>query len=76
MDFKMFVYEDNKQVKKEFKKMAIDCNMTMTDVASKCNMIPQQLNNRFNNSRLALSDLKTWCDVMDCDLVIDFKKRD
>lgn len=40
MDFKMFVYEDNKQVKKEFKKMAIDCNMTMTDVASKCNMIP------------------------------------
>lgn len=29
----MFKYENNKQVKNEFKKMAIDCNMTMTEVA-------------------------------------------
>lgn len=71
----MFKYENNKQVKNEFKKMTIDCNITMTDIAKKCDMIPQQLNNRFNNSRLALSDLKQWCDAMDCDLVIDFVKR-
>ena len=72
----MFKYENNKQVKNEFKKMTIDCNITMTDIAKKCDMIPQQLNNRFNNSRLALSDLKQWCDAMDCDLVVDFVKRD
>lgn len=72
----MFKYENNKQVKNEFKKMTIDCNITMTDIAKKCDMIPQQLNNRFNNSRLALSDLKQWCDAMDCDLVIDFARRD
>ena len=71
----MFIYNDNKQVKSEFKKMAIDCNMTMTDIARECNLIPQQLNNRFNNSRLALSDLKEWCNAMGCDLVIDIVKR-
>lgn len=71
----MFVYKDNKQVKNEFKKVAIDYNMTMSDIAKKCNLIPQQLNNRFNNSRLALSDLKMWCNAMDCDLIIDIKKR-
>lgn len=71
-----FLYTDNKQVKNEFKKMAIDCNMSMTDIASKCDMIPQQLNNRFNNARLALSDLKQWCNAMDCDLVIDIVKRE
>lgn len=72
----MFKYENNKQVKNEFKKMAIDCNMTMAEVAKKCDIIPQQLNNRFNNSRLALSDLAVWCDALGCDLIIDFVKRD
>lgn len=71
----MFKYENNKQVKNEFKKIAIDQNMSMTDISKKCNLIPQQLNNRFNNNRLALSDLAIWCDAMDCDLMIDFKKR-
>ena len=72
----MFKYEDNKQVKNEFKKVAIDCGMSMTDIAKKCDMIPQQLNNKFNNNRLALSDIKEWCNAMNCDLVIDIVKRD
>ena len=71
----MFIYEDNTQVKKEFKKKVIDENLTMTEIARRCDMIPQELNNRFGNSRLALSDLKKWCDAMECDLVIDFRKR-
>lgn len=72
----MFTYQNNKQVKNEFKKVAIDHNITMTEIASRCDMIPQQLNNKFNNSRLALSDLKMWCDAIDCDLVIDFVKKE
>ena len=68
----MFVYENNKQVKSEFKKVVIDQNTTMTAIAEKCGMIPQQLNNRFRNDRLALSDLKIWSNAMGCDLVIDF----
>ncbi len=70
-----FIYTDNKQVKNEFKKKAIDQNITMTEIARKCGLIPQQLNNRFGNARLALSDLKEWCDAMGCDLVIDFVPR-
>ena len=50
----MFVYENNKQVKAEFKKVVIDQNTTMTAIAEKCGMIPQQLNNRFRNDRLYL----------------------
>lgn len=71
----MFVYENNKQVKNEFKKVAIDKNISMAEIARKCDMIPQQLNNRFNNTRLALSDLNEWCNAMGCDLVIEFRKR-
>ena len=72
----MFTYQNNKQVKNEFKKVAIDCNITMTEIANRCDMIPQQLNNKFNNSRLALSDLQMWCNAMGCDLVIDFVKKE
>ena len=67
-----FIYTDNKQVKNEFKKKVIDQNMTMSAIAKNCDITPQILNNRFNNSRLALSDLKEWCNAMGCDLVIDF----
>lgn len=70
-----FIYQDNKQVKKEFKKKVIDNNLTMTEVAKRCDMIPQELNNKFANSRLALSDLKEWCNAMECDLVINFAPR-
>ena len=59
----MFIYKDNKQVKNEFKKIVIDENITMSIVADKLGIVPQQLNNKFNNSRLALSDLKEWLNL-------------
>ena len=68
----MFVYENNKQVKSEFKKVVIDQNITMTAIAKKCGMIPQQLNNRFRNDRLALSDLNEWLHCIGYELHIDF----
>lgn len=71
----MFIYEDNSQVKKEFKKTAIDQDITLVSIAEKCGINRQQLNNKFNNTRLALSDLSEWCDAMNCDLVIGFEPR-
>jgi len=71
----MFTYENNKQVKNEFKKILIDEDITMASVASKLNIVPQQLNNKFNNSRLALSDLKEWLDCVGYELEINFKKK-
>ena len=50
--------------------------MTMTSVANKCGMIPQQLNNRFNNERIGLNDLSDWLNAIGYDLYIDFRKRD
>ena len=68
----MFKYEDNKQVKNEFKKIVIDENITMSIVADKLGIVPQQLNNKFNNNRLALSDLKEWLNCIGYELHIDF----
>lgn len=70
-----FVYEDNKQVKKAFKKLVIDEDATMSMVAEKLGIVPQQLNNKFNNSRLALSDLKEWLDVIGYEMELNFKKK-
>lgn len=67
-----FIYQNNKQIKDEFKKMLIDKNVTMTQVAERLDILPQQLNNRFNNKRIALADLQSWLDVIDCDLKISF----
>ncbi len=70
----MFTYENNKQVKNEFKKIIIDENITMKEIADRLEILPQQLNNRFNNSRLALSDLKEWLEVVGYELEINFRK--
>lgn len=70
-----FNYQNNKQVKDEFKKMLIDKDITMSQVAEKLDIVPQQLNNRFNNKRIALADLQTWLDVVNCDLKISFVDR-
>ena len=72
----MFIYEDNKQGKNEFKKIVIDENITMSEVAAKLDIVPQQLNNKFNNSRLALSDLKQWLAIIGYELELNFKKKE
>lgn len=71
-----FIYTDNKQLKNEFKKLTIDNNITMSEVASRCNLIPQQLNNRFNNSRIAFSDLKQYLNSIGYNLEINFTKEE
>ena len=68
----MFVYENNKQVKSEFRKLTIDNDITMSMVADRLGIVPQQLNNKFNNSRLALSDLNEWLHCIGYALQIDF----
>lgn len=67
-----FIFKDNKQLKNEFKKLAIDNNITMTEIANRCDLIPQQLNNRFNNSRISFTDIQQYCNAIGYDLVIDF----
>ena len=70
-----FTYQNNKQIKDEFRKMLIDKDITMAQVAERLEIVPQQLNNRFNNKRIALADLQAWLDVVGCDLKISFVDR-
>lgn len=72
----MFKYDNNEQVKIEFKKTVVSEKKTMTSVVNKCGMIPQQLNNKFNNERIGLNDLSNWLDAIGYDLYLDFRKRD
>ena len=72
----MFKYDNNEQVKIEFKKTVVSEKRTMTSVANNCGMIPQQLNNKFNNELLGLNELSSWLDALGYDLYIDFVKRD
>lgn len=71
-----FIYTNNKELKKEFKKLVIDNNITMSEVAKRCDMIPQQLNNRFGNNRLAFTDIKQYLDSIGYNLVIDFVPKE
>lgn len=67
-----FIYKDNKQVKEIFKQQAKEKNYTMKEIAEKLNMAPQQLNNKFNNKRLSLTELKKLCNLIDKDIQIEF----
>ena len=58
-------YNNNKQVKELFRQQA-----------KKKNMLPQQLNNKFNNKRLSFSDLKELCDIIDTDIFIELKDKE
>lgn len=70
-----FIYKSNKQIKDEYKKILIDTGMSMTFVADKLDIVPQQLQNKFANKRLAFSDLQEWLDLIGYELVIDFKLK-
>lgn len=70
-----FIYSTNKQLKDEYRKLLIDKGLTMTDIATKLDMVPQQLQNKFNNKRIAFSDLAKWLDQVGYELVIDFKPK-
>ena len=69
-------YNNNKQVKELFRQQAKKKNLTMKEIAEKKNMLPQQLNNKFNNKRLSFSDLKELCDLIDTDIFIELKDKE
>ena len=73
--FTVFIYHNNKQIKDEYKKLLIDKGVTLSDIAAKLDIVPQQLQNKFYNKRIAFSDLAEWLDLIGYDLVIDFKLR-
>lgn len=71
-----FTYEDNKQLKEIYKELLKRNGMTMTEASQLLGLsTPQQLNNKFNNKKVSLSDLKDFLSIMGYDYEIVIKKR-
>lgn len=71
-----FTYKDNKQLKEIYKELLKRNGMTMTEASQLLGLsTPQQLNNKFNNKKVSLSDLKDFLSIMGYDYEIIIKKR-
>lgn len=62
MDYSInFSYEDNKQLKEIYKELLKKNGLTMLEASKLLGLsTPQQLNNKFNNKKISLSDLKNF----------------
>ena len=71
-----FTYKDNKQLKEIYKELLKRNGMTMTEASQLLGLsTSQQLNNKFNNKKVSLSDLKDFLGIMGYDYEIIIKKR-
>lgn len=71
-----FSYEDNKQLKEIYKELLKKNGLTMLEASKLLGLsTPQQLNNKFNNKKISLSDLKKILSIMGYDYEITIKKR-
>lgn len=71
-----FSYEDNKQLKEIYKELLKKNGLTMLEASKLLGLsTPQQLNNKFNNKKISLSDLKNFLSIMGYDYEITIKKR-
>lgn len=71
-----FSYEDNKQLKEIYKELLKKNGLTMLEASKLLGLsTPQQLNNKFNNKKISLSDLKKFLSIIGYDYEITIKKR-
>lgn len=71
-----FSYEDNKQLKEIYKELLKKNGLTMLEASKLLGLsTPQQLNNKFNNKKISLSDLKKFLSIMGYDYEITIKKK-
>lgn len=71
-----FSYEDNKQLKEIYKELLKKNGLTMLEASKLLGLsTPQQLNNKFNNKKISLSDLKNFLSIIGYDYEITIKKR-
>lgn len=71
----MIYQGDNKLIKTEYKKLLLDEDITLTDIAAKLNISKSQLNNIFNKVNLSFADIYKMLTAAGYDLEINFKKK-
>lgn len=68
----MFTYTDNEQLKRELKKIVIDCGTTNKAIAGKMEMTPQTYQHLINKKNFSFADMKRIADAAGFRLMIDF----
>ena len=76
MKYKMIKYINNAELKKEIKKIIIENDCTQKEIAEKLEMLPQTYNTLINKKNFSFADMQRILNTLDCDLYIDFRKRD
>ena len=70
-----FIYENDKKVVDEYKAVVKSEKTSLANVARTIGITPQQMSNKFLYKHIPLDELSAWLDVLDYDLVLDFRPR-
>ena len=71
----MFIFSNNEQLKKELKKLIIDCGCTQKEIAEQIEVKPQQYNNIVNKKNLSFDDVKRIVNACGCEMQVEFVKK-
>jgi DNA-binding Xre family transcriptional regulator len=69
------LYNSNDDLKKELRKILIDENLSLTDVADKLEISRQQLNNLFLKTNFSFNDMHKICNAIGYKLEINILKE-
>lgn len=76
LKIKMFIYNDNEQIKKEIKKTLTDNNITAKELCDKLGMLPQTYQSMLNKKNFSFADMKKILDILNCEMRIDIVKKE
>ena len=71
-----FKYNNNNQLKKAIKEIALYNDIKMSDIANNLNISNSQLTNTLNKKNINFNDIKKILDVVGYDLVLEFRPKE
>ncbi|MCR1960230.1 hypothetical protein CWE04_11710 [Thomasclavelia cocleata] len=72
----IFKYNNNNQLKKTIKEIALYNDIKMSSIANNLNISNSQLTNTLNKKNINFNDIKKILDVVGYDLVLEFRPKD
>ena len=70
-----FIYQDNKLLFVEIKKLLLDNNLSQKELAASLDMVPQAFTKLLGKKNFSFEDAKKILNAMEYDLSIDFVKK-
>jgi len=68
------IYTNDKEITKELKKILIDKELSLADLARKLDILPQTLNGILNRKKLEFGDIQRICTAIGCELHYSIKE--